>query len=189
MKKLILALILIVPLCLLFACNEADGGADADNSAVKQSTVVPIISTSGSAVFSTVFSDSDFEKDDSISQNKSDDEISKISEDPNDDSSPSVAPDSSENTGADSSSERSQFTVTFDTDGVLDIERIQVDCGETITEPVINSPFMKGNDVYEFTGWYLGEVIFDFSTPITEDITLIARFNIEKYSSGLPIRR
>lgn len=44
--------------------------------------------------------------------------------------------------------------------------------GETATKPV-NDPTKAG---YEFLGWYNGDDVFDFSTPITAETTLTAKW-------------
>ncbi len=66
------------------------------------------------------------------------------------------------------------YTVSFEN---CDIEPIIVNYGDTIEQP--EDPTKKG---YDFVGWYLGDELFDFSTPINEDITLSAKF--EKKEDG-----
>ena len=61
------------------------------------------------------------------------------------------------------------YTVTFD--GVEGINPINVEEGNTITAPA--NPTKEG---YNFKGWYLGNELFDFDTPITENITLTAHW-------------
>jgi uncharacterized repeat protein (TIGR02543 family) len=70
----------------------------------------------------------------------------------------------------------SEYTVSFDVDGV--ITNTVVKDGEKVALP--EEP---GKDGYIFTGWYLGGEAFDFDTPITGDITLIAGW-MEKESVG-----
>ncbi|MBR1455883.1 MAG: InlB B-repeat-containing protein, partial [Oscillospiraceae bacterium] len=60
-------------------------------------------------------------------------------------------------------------TVTFDTDGGSEVAPVQVLTGETVKKPT--NPTKAE---YVFGGWYLGETAYDFSTPVTEDITLTA---------------
>ena len=56
--------------------------------------------------------------------------------------------------------------------------------GETVAEePVVT------RDGYKFLGWYLGEEKFDFTTPITEDITLVARWEEDKQVVNVVIYR
>ncbi len=65
-------------------------------------------------------------------------------------------------------------TVTFDSCGGKEIESITVNVGETIERPV------PTRDNYDFMGWYIDISYtekFDFDTPITEDITLYAKWS------------
>ncbi len=68
-------------------------------------------------------------------------------------------------------------TVTFNSDGGSSINPIRVDKGNEITEP--DSPKKTG---YKFLGWYQNNNLFDFSSKITDNITLIAKW--EKEESG-----
>ena len=63
-------------------------------------------------------------------------------------------------------------TVTFDTDGGNTIEAQTVVDGEAAVAPVV--PTKEG---YTFAGWYLDGVAYDFETPVTADITLVAKWN------------
>ncbi|HHV14824.1 MAG TPA: hypothetical protein GXX66_04160, partial [Acholeplasmataceae bacterium] len=63
-------------------------------------------------------------------------------------------------------------TVTFDSDNVAEIEPVVVKKGEKVSLP--NANLVKSGSV--FLGWYLGEQKFDFNTAITEDITLVAKW-------------
>ncbi|MCR5329206.1 MAG: InlB B-repeat-containing protein [Saccharofermentans sp.] len=62
-------------------------------------------------------------------------------------------------------------TVTFDPDGGSAVAVQHVVSGGTITTPEDPS-----KDGYLFDGWYQGETKFDFTTPVTEDITLTAKW-------------
>ena len=62
-----------------------------------------------------------------------------------------------------------QFTVTFDTDGGSTIEPVKVKENKTLTRPT--QPTKAG---LIFNEWTLNGEVFDFSTPITSDITLKA---------------
>lgn len=62
-------------------------------------------------------------------------------------------------------------TVTFDLNGAGNTWTVGVKNGEKISEPT--TPSRNG---YVFEGWYLGEEKFDFSTPITKNIKLIAKW-------------
>lgn len=59
-------------------------------------------------------------------------------------------------------------TVTFD-DGTGNTVTVNVQEGETVQEPSTPS-----RDGYEFTGWLLDGTPYDFTTPVTGDITLTA---------------
>lgn len=61
------------------------------------------------------------------------------------------------------------YTVRFDTAGGSSVPEQAIDHGQKITEPA--APTREG---YTFTGWLLDGRPFDFSTPITGDITLTA---------------
>ena len=50
-------------------------------------------------------------------------------------------------------------------------EQIIVD-GQLVTVPV--APTVNG---YTFEGWYLGDTLYDFTTPVTEDLTLVAKYS------------
>ena len=63
------------------------------------------------------------------------------------------------------------YEVSFMSDGSEVLDSIEVKEDETIEEPSV--PVKEG---YEFVGWYSGTEKFDFSTKITEDITLEARW-------------
>ena len=76
-----------------------------------------------------------------------------------------------------------KYTVTFNTDGGTPVPPAQeVEYGLTATKPA--DPTLKG---YTFAFWYLGEdeqnaTAYDFDTPVTENITLTAKWNINKYT-------
>lgn len=64
------------------------------------------------------------------------------------------------------------YVVTFNTDGGTSIESQTVLEGKKAQRP--NNPSKSD---YNFLGWYLNDVLFDFeNTPITSDITLIAKW-------------
>ena len=72
------------------------------------------------------------------------------------------------------------WVVTFDPNGGTPVPLAQeVEYGHTATNPV--EPTLKG---YTFDGWYLDgeEEPFDFGTTITSDITLTAKWEINKYT-------
>ena len=67
------------------------------------------------------------------------------------------------------------YTVHFETNGGFAIEDLLIDENCTVNEPY--APFYLG---HEIEGWYTDEELtnrFNFSTPITENITLYAKWN------------
>ncbi|MDE7095027.1 MAG: InlB B-repeat-containing protein, partial [Anaeroplasmataceae bacterium] len=62
-----------------------------------------------------------------------------------------------------------EFTVTFNIDGTKTTAKVEN--GNKVTEP--EAPTKSG---YTFTGWYLDDTKFNFNTPITNSIELVAGF-------------
>ena len=73
------------------------------------------------------------------------------------------------------------ITVSFDTDGGSNIDSVVIKIGETIKEPDIPT-----KDGYTFKGWYIEEEEFAFSKPITEEITLKAKWEENKEEKETP---
>ena len=69
------------------------------------------------------------------------------------------------------------YDVEFNSNGGSNIATKQVNHGKYASEP-IPSPTKVG---YTFAGWYIGDAKFNFSTPITQNITLTAKWNINSY--------
>lgn len=63
------------------------------------------------------------------------------------------------------------FTVSFDTAGGSKVASQKVREGARVSEPA--DPTRSG---HSFDGWYKGDVKYDFSTPVTADLTLTARW-------------
>lgn len=63
------------------------------------------------------------------------------------------------------------FTVTFDSDGGSWVSPQNVENGKTATYP--KTPY---NSNLYFKGWYIDDKEYDFSTPVTSDITLKAHW-------------
>ena len=66
------------------------------------------------------------------------------------------------------------YTVTFDTDGGNEMEPASVKANEKVIKPA--NPVKVG---FEFKGWYSDaekQIVYDFNTPVTEDITLYAKW-------------
>ena len=68
-------------------------------------------------------------------------------------------------------------TVSFESNSETTIEPQTVESGKTATEP--SKPTKTG---YTFSAWYEGENAFDFSTPITKDTTLTAKWTANTYT-------
>lgn len=79
---------------------------------------------------------------------------------------------SSCNTAGDSSDV--YYTVSFNSNGGSFVTAQSIKSGETAKQPV--SPIREN---YIFNGWYKGSYKFYFSTPITESITLTAKWKAE----------
>ncbi|MDR1674291.1 MAG: InlB B-repeat-containing protein, partial [Oscillospiraceae bacterium] len=72
-------------------------------------------------------------------------------------------------------------TVTFNSDGGTVIAPVIVESGQTVSRPA--DPTRA--DGWNFDGWYNGDDLFDFSSPINGDITLTAHWSdssITKYA-------
>ena len=65
--------------------------------------------------------------------------------------------------------------VTFEANGGSDVAAQPVFIGTTATAP---TPSRTG---YDFSGWSLGGNAYDFSTPVTDDITLTAQWDIIQF--------
>lgn len=66
------------------------------------------------------------------------------------------------------------YTVTFKND--TEVKTVSTDYNTTIEEPV--KPNKEG---YTFEGWYNGIIRFDFTTPITSNLTLTAKYSLNTY--------
>ena len=64
------------------------------------------------------------------------------------------------------------FTVTFDSAGGSEVAPQVVATGQTATEPADPT---KGTDTFD--GWFLNGTAYDFSTPVTGNITLVAQWS------------
>ena len=71
--------------------------------------------------------------------------------------------------------EYDKYIVTFNTDGANNIEPVSVGKNETISKP--SDPVKSG---YKFIGWYLNDELFDFTTKIDKNITLVAKWEKEE---------
>lgn len=68
------------------------------------------------------------------------------------------------------------YTVTFDSDGGTTIKDQTVEEGNTVIEP--KDPTKEG---FKFSGWFLNDKQFDFSTPIRKNIKLKAKWETISY--------
>ncbi len=75
--------------------------------------------------------------------------------------------------------EYDKYVVTFNTDGGNSIDAISVEKNKTISRP--NDPTKSG---YKFIGWYLNDEMFDFSTKIEKNITLVAKWEQEESNTN-----
>ena len=69
------------------------------------------------------------------------------------------------------------YTVTFDTNGGSKVNSQTIPYGKTAKTPAI--PAKTG---YTFAGWYLEGEKFNFSTPVTKDMTLTAKWTANQYT-------
>lgn len=69
--------------------------------------------------------------------------------------------------------------VTFMVDGKV-FASVEVEDGKLVSAPAED----PAKDGYSFDGWFDGEDAFDFSTPVTGDLTLVAKFTKDGDGSG-----
>ena len=74
-------------------------------------------------------------------------------------------------------STRQEFLVSFDSNGGSYVEPKIIEEGKLVQCPT--DPIKKD---YNFIGWFLGNTLFDFSTPITSNIKLTARWDVIRYT-------
>lgn len=91
---------------------------------------------------------------------------------PNTDSTPSTntEPTASTTTG-DGKQEETKYTIEFDSN-----KGSSVASAEVTKNSLVNKPADPVRDDLEFEGWYLGDSLYDFNTPVTSDITLKAKW-------------
>ncbi|MDR3219449.1 MAG: InlB B-repeat-containing protein [Dysgonamonadaceae bacterium] len=68
-------------------------------------------------------------------------------------------------------------TVTFEGEGITDIDPQTVEDGQTAEEPT--EPVRTG---YTFDGWYNGDDLWDFDDPVSDDLTLVAHWTAITYT-------
>lgn len=72
------------------------------------------------------------------------------------------------------------YLITFDSFGGSNIDNITIEKGTTFSKP--SDPTKDG---YTFIGWFLNDVKFDFDTIITENITLVAKWEQALYEKEI----
>ena len=76
-----------------------------------------------------------------------------------------------------SDSQVKSYTVTFDTDGGSSVSAATVEEGKTAAKPTAPT-----KEHYTFAGWYLGDAEYNFSAPVTSDVTIKAKWNVNSYT-------
>lgn len=69
------------------------------------------------------------------------------------------------------------YTIYFETSGGTEVATQQVNSGRYLSKPA--DPF-KAHHL--FMGWYLGETLFDFDNPVTNNLVLYAKWNEVQYT-------
>ena len=72
-----------------------------------------------------------------------------------------------------------KVAVTFNTDGGTSVVEEKVLRGQKVSKPA--APTKSG---YTFVGWYLGDTLYNFDTPVTAPLTLTAKWEKVPSSSG-----
>ena len=76
-------------------------------------------------------------------------------------------------------------TVSFNSNGGTQIDSVLVTDGRAFDAPVAPVKASDDNYHYDFAGWYVGEDLYDFSAPVTEDLVLDAKWDaVEKSPYG-----
>ena len=72
---------------------------------------------------------------------------------------------------------KTYYKVTFDSDGGSSVATQKVESGQTATKP--DAPTKTD---YDFEGWFLGDTLYDFNTPVEANIKLKAKWEIATYT-------
>ncbi len=64
------------------------------------------------------------------------------------------------------------YTITFDTNGGSNVSSLEIKEKDLIVKP--EDPTREG---YTFAGWYLNDELYDFTSPVKENLTLEARWS------------
>lgn len=137
--------------------NTTDDSSDDDNSSGSSSN-----DDSSNDSSSGGDSSSDSSNDDSSNDSSSGDDSSNDSSSGDDSSNDSSSGDDSSNV------QTKTWTVSFDCGAWTTLSDVVVEDGETIA-----APRLPESPDYQFIKWTLNGDTFDFSTPITGDITLV----------------
>jgi len=73
--------------------------------------------------------------------------------------------------------ETKTFTVTFNADGGSEVAAQTVEDGKSATKP--EDPTKER---FNFEGWFNGESLYDFASPVTSDLTLTAQWKIKTFT-------
>ncbi len=71
---------------------------------------------------------------------------------------------------------KNKYKVKYQTNAEQVIQDSLVDCNQVITRPVLQQRIG-----YQFLGWYLEDEPYDFNIPVTNDITLVAKWEKVEY--------
>ncbi|MBO4262542.1 MAG: InlB B-repeat-containing protein [Clostridia bacterium] len=77
------------------------------------------------------------------------------------------------------------FTVTFDSRGGTEVISQSVEKGGKAVEPTGIQKQGNKSVTYSFKGWYNGDVLYDFDSEVTCDLTLVAVWEEQRYGEGL----
>ena len=69
-----------------------------------------------------------------------------------------------------------KYSITFDSDGGSDVTAVSVEYNTAATKPA--DPV---KEVYYFAGWYAGEAAYDWTSLVTENVSLKAKWNLHTY--------
>lgn len=84
-------------------------------------------------------------------------------------------PSTNNNNNKPSTTVTKKYTVTFDTNGGTAIASQTIVSGEKVSVP--GAPARDG---YIFTGWYYDGKLYDFATPVTKDMTIVAHWDAKQ---------
>lgn len=73
------------------------------------------------------------------------------------------------------------YCVTFESNSDEIIDSQSVEKGKTAIEPILKAQMkttLNGNlkIEYKFVGWYLGDVKYNFNSPVNSELTIIAKW-------------